>query len=407
MTITLFDGLQITVEVSWSTGPYDAASYTDITTYVRDFHIRSGRAKQFETFSPATLELTVNNTDRRFDPLHAGGAYYPNVLPRKQVRVSAVWSATTYRLFHGYIDALPQIGEPSNQLGWATITATDGRKLLSSSRCPTDPTNPVGDGETAAVRIGRLLDYAGWPAALRDLDADSPALVALVPNGQSIMGEIDTATAADQGKFYFAGDGKATYRGHRWQLTNNLTASATLGDGAGEIPYTDLVLSFDDVRLYNRAKGTSGTGTVLDLSDATSVAAYGESTRDFGTLGIVNDNVLRNTLEWTLAAFKDPHLRVDSLNLNPRNSPATIYPVVFGGIIGARWTAKRRPQNVGSAISQDVVIEGVEHSCRVTQDEAVFESVFSLSEAPSVTGGGNYWIIGTSKLGSSGTAVWA
>jgi hypothetical protein len=70
-----------------------------------------------------------------------------------------------------------------------------------------------------------------------------------------------------------------------------------------------------------------------------------------------------------------------------------MYPVILGAEIGTRWTFKRRPQNVGSAISQDVIVEGVTH----TMTPSTFESTFDLSQASTSSGGGTYWLAGSGK----------
>jgi hypothetical protein len=108
---------------------------------------------------------------------------------------------------------------------------------------------------------------------------------------------------------------------------------------------------------------------------------------------------VNNTLEWVLANYKDPKLRVTQVSFNPRPhssvhpSATSIYPPVLSAEIGTRWTFKRRPQNVGSAISQDVIVEGITHT--MTSDS--FSSTFDLSQAATITAGGTYWLAGSGK----------
>jgi hypothetical protein len=411
VTVTPFDSLTFTFEVSWTTAWNAAASYVDESAYVRSMSIRRGRSSAFDQFSAGTLTVELDNTTRRFDPIIGASALSPNVVPRKLCRVSVTYSAVTYRLFTGYLTALPQAGEMSNTLGTATLTAADGFNMLARAKLPTGGAF-VGDGETLSARIGRLLDYAAWPAGLRDIDLNSPTSVHTQENGQPVLANIYEVTNGDLGQFFMAGDGDATYHGHAWQLANNLTAAATVGDGAGEIGYSDVVFTYDDTLLYNRALCTYYTGSesstfVLhtgDFEDATSITAYGESAKDLGLIGVNNANVVQNTLEWVVAYYKDPKLRVSQLSFNPRRSPATHYPVVLGAEIGTRWTFKRRPQNVGSAISQDVIVEGVTH----TMTPSTFESTFDLSAAPLTSAGDSYWRMGFGKW-TTGTpsATWA
>jgi hypothetical protein len=285
VTVVPFDSVTVNVSVAFTTAPFAAPSWTDISAYVMSADITpGGRQTSFDQFSAGTLRVQLNGSDRRFDPVHASGAYQPNVRPRKKIKVEVTYNAITYPKFMGFVDGWPNIGEPSNNLGIVQVTATDGFKMLAKNRLPIDPTNPVGDGETVTARIGRLLDYAGWPAADRDIDTNSPTLVHLIPNGQPVMDELYTAANADLGQIFIAPDGKFTYRGHAWQLANNLTSSATLGENPGEIGYNQITFSYDDTQIFNRAKGQANVGlsgfevaTIIDVEDATSITAYGAS----------------------------------------------------------------------------------------------------------------------------------
>jgi len=411
MTVTPFDALTITFEVSWSTAWNAAASYTDESAFVRSWSLRRGRSSQFDQFTAGTLTVELENSSRRFDPLYSAGALFGNLKPRKLCRLSATYNAVTYRLFTGYLDGIGQEGEMSNTLGTATLTASDGFKILARAKLPTGGA-PVGGGETLSARIGRLLDYVAWPAGMRDIDPVSPTSVETQEVGQPLLAQIYEVTNGDLGQVFVAGDGDFTYHGHAWQLSNNLTASATLADliTGSEIPYSTCQFApADDVLLFNRATATNYTGPpyvlhTSDVEDATSVAAYGESVKDLGLIGVNNMNVVQNTLEYILAYYKDPKLRVTQVSFNPRRTPATMYPVVLGAEIGTRYLFTRRPQNVGSAISQDVLVEGISHS--MTPDS--FTSTFDLSQASTAPDGGTYWRMGSGRWTTgSPAATWA
>ena len=410
MSVTLQDGLTVTFEVSWTTDWNATPSYEDESAFVKGFRLKRGRSSQFDQFQAGTLSVDLENSARLFDPLYASSTSPGNIVPRKLCRLSIAHNAVTYRLFTGFLDGLPQYGEPSNKLGWATLNATDGFKILARAKLPTGGAS-VGGGETLSARIGRLLDYVAWPAGARDIDPVSPTSVETQEVGQPILAQIYEVTNGDLGQVFVAGDGDFTYHGHAWQLSNNLTASATLADliTGSEIPYTACAFTFDDTLIFNRATATNYTGPpyvlhTSDVEDATSVAAYGESVKDLGLIGVNNMNVVQNTLEYILAYYKDPKLRVTQVSFNPRRTPATMYPVVLGAEIGTRYLFTRRPQNVGSAISQDVLVEGITHS--MTSDS--FTATFDLSQASTAPDGGTYWRMGFGKATTgSPAATWA
>ena len=102
--------------------------------------------------------------------------------------------------------------------------------MLSRTRTPVNPGVFLNVGGTITVLLGTLFDIAGWPAADRDLDTDSPTTRGIDQLGTPVLQLLYEFGMSDFGQVYIAGDGDFTYRGHRWLLTNGLTSTATIGD---------------------------------------------------------------------------------------------------------------------------------------------------------------------------------
>lgn len=100
------DQPSIIIEVSFTTDPLATPSYTAISTYLLDegFSIRRGRSDETGSVPAGRATLTLDNTDRRFDPEYTGGPYGVNVKPMKRIRISMVWSSVTYVVFAGYVE---------------------------------------------------------------------------------------------------------------------------------------------------------------------------------------------------------------------------------------------------------------------------------------------------------------
>lgn len=97
----------IAVAIAFTTNPASTPSWTDVTTYVAGFTYNRGRSHELENVQAGTASVMLDNRDRRFDPTYASSPYSPNVRPMRRLRIQAVWSAVTYDLFHGYIEAWP------------------------------------------------------------------------------------------------------------------------------------------------------------------------------------------------------------------------------------------------------------------------------------------------------------
>ena len=98
-----------------------------------------------------------------------------------------------------------------------------------------------------------------------------------------------------------------------------------------------------------------------------------------------------------LAQYKDPQMRIDELTVNARRKTAYQSPCVTLDI-GDRITVNRTPQNVGSAISKTLIIEGIKH--HITRDGWVvtFNTSPTLQNAPFVLDSATLGVLGTNIL---------
>lgn len=87
----------VRAQVAFDTAPLAASpTWTTVhegTTTQRAMSatVRTGRAFELDPFQPGRMTLKLDNSDRRFDPLHAAGPYYGKLLPRKRTRLQADW----------------------------------------------------------------------------------------------------------------------------------------------------------------------------------------------------------------------------------------------------------------------------------------------------------------------------
>lgn len=130
----------LTVEVSFVSSPLTASpTWVDVTQYVRHspgIRISRGRPSESSTFSAGQLTLTLDNRDRRFDPLHASSPYAGNLTPRKQIRVRATHSATTYDLFRGFVTGWPTQYPQVGRDAVTQLVAYDGLAFLNEITMP-------------------------------------------------------------------------------------------------------------------------------------------------------------------------------------------------------------------------------------------------------------------------------
>lgn len=173
------------VEIAFVGTPYNPGSFTweDVTTYVKELTIRRGRSDEFQEFDPGTATVVLKNTDRRFDPINTSSPYYPNVTPRRAIRISAAvdvsGTITYHEVFFGFVEGWPVTISDGGFNNTVTIEAVDILGLLAQEELPDDLADkyirslsprhywPLNDPIDPVAYTGQTLqDYGSFPVPL-------------------------------------------------------------------------------------------------------------------------------------------------------------------------------------------------------------------------------------------------
>lgn len=306
-----------------------------------------------------------------------------------------------------YINGIADAGSSSSTVGtvvWTSVPAVIGRNsnsatyalgtidevatypsVLSAGRVSAHyaaGTSPWTGDDTGA-RITRILDQISWPAADRSIATGKATLGNQTLNADVALTLLQACETSEQGYLFAGPDGKVTFQNRHQRLTAaaSVTSQATFGDSGSNLPYTAITLPYEDHTVVNRVKGQRVGGSVIEVTDATSIATYLERAVFFNNLQQSTDLEVTDLVNWKLSHYKDALLRVDEMTMNPRTAPATLYPQVLGRTFGDRVTVNRTPQKLGAQISKDVHVEGIDHS--ITPDN--WTTKFYLSPADTQT----------------------
>ena len=381
MTVAFDSDVNLTVEIAFGYAPLVTPVWTDVSAYARSFAISRGRSHELDTMPASTMSMTLSNADGRFDPSYTSGAYNPNVLPMVPVRVRAVYNSVTYNLFRGFVEAWPQLW-PALKDATVELRAVDASKLLSRAHIInwTTPGLPYPVHihkryANAGSTIASLLTDVGWPLAWRDLAAgDINSTNLEITTSETMLDLARNISAAENGLFFIAGDGDATFQAGN--LRAAASVAATFGDSGSELRYTDLKLGYDDHQIWNRIEVDRENGVKQVSSDATSQTAYGLRTLRRTSTFHTKDVYAKKTADLLLARYKDPHVRVDSITVEPRSNPSGLWPQALGAEISDKYTVKRRPP-AGNTVTQNVFVEGVTHRVDAQKN---WTTTFGLSQ---------------------------
>lgn len=370
----------IIVEIAFASAPYATApTWTDVSAYALSVDINRGRATQLDQFQAGIATIKLKNTDGRFNPVNTAGAYYPNVLPGKQVRIRETVNGN---VFYGFVE--PEgwsLSWNGPKWGDATVRVEDGLARLARYQL-----TQVADGsyqhDASGTRIGRALDDAGWPAAWRTIDTGIATLMGANFSNETALTHIqNVALAEGSNAAYIDVDGKFIFDSrHAVLLAARMTASQCTftDDGGATIPFADgTVVPLYGRQLYNTVRARKSDSSVIYTStDATSVTANGPLTLDRQGLLWDTEPQAESLPAWLLAQYKDPYLEIASLNVDPMRDATTLTHAVVRKLRD-RVTVKFTPPGEGAQRTFNALIERISH--RITP--GTWETTFGFSSA--------------------------
>lgn len=380
----------VIVRIAFDTDPLATTpTWTDVSSYVRQIRTRRGRQYELNRIEAGTAEVVLDNRDRRFDPSYASSPYYPNVVPMRKINIQAVWATVTYDIYTGYIENWPP-DWPAGYDSTVTIRCVDGFKYFANALL-TLTVPSTGSGWQIKSRVSDLgfdglLVNLSWPNADQSVNAGDSTLQGWTITNGNVLQQLQLIADSENGYLMMTKDGKLFFRERHFRLTNHdsIVSTGTYGDGGGsELPYLELIASFDDTLIVNDIHVTRLGGVEQVAQDATSQARYFKRSLSKTGLLITTDNEAADAAYWLLAQYKDAVLRFRRMTIAGPMSD-TLWGHVLGRDISHRVTVIKRPTG-GGTITQDCFIEGVEH--QISRDDWL--TSFDLSPASSQA----FWVL--------------
>jgi hypothetical protein len=204
--MTAFDGItspEVTIQFLKS-GSFVTVATSDVIS----INIRRGRTRQSERDQSGTADILLNNFSGIYDPDATSGTYVVGgvsiLRDGLQMRIVATIGGVAYNLYYGFLETtkVDQGEAPS-----VTMTFVDGIAYIADAQAPALAT--AANAETAATRVGRMLDIVGWPSGGSRSLTGSVGMLATVQN-RSCMALIYQAVDAIAGRFYISRNNVAT-----------------------------------------------------------------------------------------------------------------------------------------------------------------------------------------------------
>ena len=69
----------------------EAATWSDVSSDVRGFSITRGKSRELDEFNSGIATVSLDNTQRTYDPNNASGAYYGQIKVGRWIRIKATY----------------------------------------------------------------------------------------------------------------------------------------------------------------------------------------------------------------------------------------------------------------------------------------------------------------------------
>jgi hypothetical protein len=406
MSVAFDSNITLTCEIAFDSNPLDSSqSWTDVTAYLRSFETTRGRISDLAEFQTGTGTVVLDNRDNRFSP-NQSTFYYDSVAgrtkiqPLKRLRIRAEYASTTYDLFHGFVESFPIQYAGQGYDASTKIRVVDAFKLFFNATLDgvgwqlgisklgsTTRLTLTQAQELSSVRVKNILDSFGYT---NQAISTGQLEVQIQPDTDDLLTALRKVETAENGTFFIGANGDATFRDRNYRLVNTTVPSATFGQGGGELPYVDIISSYDDSKIVNTVQRTRTGGSTQIAIDSDSVERFGTHVlTESGTLNVSDANAL-SIADQKVISNSIPQTTVESLSFAPQQD-VNLWSKALGLDIGSFVEAKvTTPSN--TVETYDLFIERIKH--KVDARNKTWNWQIGLS--PAETGA---WILGVSKLG--------
>jgi hypothetical protein len=366
-------------------------SFADISSRVRTISVNRGKNRDLDRFNAGNLSIELNNEDRAFDPLYGSSPFAGNIVPRRDVRVSADGTA----LYVGKILDWNFQYEPNGRQT-ASLEAADALTFFAQQ----DLTFGTATAELTGERVNAVLSQASidWPVGDRVIDTGNSQLGADVFSGNALS-YLQKIEQSEAGLFFISKSGSVVFRDRLTTPTvDNVTVFAD--DGTG-IPYAPAGFDYGTEQLYNVVTVTAPAGTAI-ASDALSQTRYGVAAVSVDTL--LSDGATAEGLaDLLVSRYKEPDLRFDAIRVVLDRLGSSDRAAVLALEIGDVAQVKLSPGNppIGPSIERYGLIISIKHEIGPEAHEVTF-GLGSLQTSLFVIGDSEFGTIGVGAPGVLG-----
>jgi hypothetical protein len=218
-----------------------------------------------------------------------------------------------------------------------------------------------GSVENEGNRAGGILNMTGWPQADTRVDLGLTTLLERAWAPSNALALIQSAAAQGGAVIIIDAAGKLCMqnRQSRVDVPSRFTFKASTQTDAET---SDFAPTLDDTNIFNVIEIDRQSGGTTVLTDATSIAQYGQKKGNTITLSIASEAEATSAGQYHLLLYKDPHARVATVTFRPdASTTSTLFQQILSLEFGDRITLDELP-SLAPATTADYFVERIAHT---------------------------------------------
>jgi hypothetical protein len=353
------------------TGTLGGLQFADLTSIVENVNITRGRNRQLDQFNSGTATVTFDNASRILDPLNTDSVFYPFVLPRCPI----VITANGIPIYSGLVVDWNLDYDLANQDMMYARCADDFTVLANQALNAFTPSAQLSGARVSAVLDRPEINYQG----ARQIGTGSSNLGAYAVSAETnVLNYLQLVTTSEQGYLYISADGTLTFKGRTEVL--NQPADAVFTTNGTALPYQTLTNEFGDELLYNYIVTESPAGGPFDAVDTTSQALY--QSQQYSVTNLLNSSAseVEALGDYLLGKYKNPVLRFTGLSNQLAALSATDQDACLNlDLTDIASITKNYVTGTPSSVTQTVIVSGITHS--ITPQSHIIAFTFESTDS--------------------------
>lgn len=330
--------------------------FYDVTDQVISVDIQRGKSAVLSEFPAGECSVTFTNHNRFFDPLFEASPYYPEIVPRREIRITSGGEI----VFTGWVDDWDLDYQPNGD-SVAVAKATDALAIIANQTFEAFTPSV----EKAGARIAAALDRPeiAWPSTLRDLDTGAVDLAANpVPVDTNVLTYLQNIAGSDPGYVFVTKLGEMAFRDRR----KAPTSASLVSFGEGGISLASIAVTYGSELLFNRVTVSRQSGGTAIASDIDSQNSYGIRDLVVSETQLAYDADLVDFAVGYASLYSRPEYRFDNISVSLEKQSSANQTAILGLEVGDICEVRFTPNGIAPQIVRYVEVREINHNIQTS-----------------------------------------